>query len=404
MKADATKTYFRRRIDAELSALYTSSLQRDQLYQNAIGGHKVKPKLTMGLVLALVLMLLTLTAVAVEFLTGTQVVEQVAVPLAQGNRHENYTHEEMTELMRTLSENGITLDENSTMMQAFRSGRGYWEKDTIDEICAAAFGKKEGWTIEQKHWYGEMMVEIGAWDLNIWLIPKEGDLSREEALAFAAQAVKDTFGADVPPQANDDWTIHEVFNLVWQQETNSFPPEKAEWLFSFISNHPGTEGYDVVFTRDRQIIDVRKTPAAEPDAASQPADLYPKEADAIKQHGKVMYFWPHSVRLSVYGYPHAVPSREDYPRALAYAEQAIAHHYGTDALELLGDYQVGLIYHAYTDAQNAGVQQWDFMFTTDPTFLSDGYRVQFRQIPDEQEGNDYLFVDLCIEHANLGNG
>lgn len=404
MKADLMKSCFQQKINTELAALYTSSLQREQMYLNAIGGRKVKRKLTAGLVLALVLMLLTLTAVAVELMTGTQVVEQVAVPMAQVNQQENYTYEQMTDLLRTLNENGITLDENSTLMQAFRSGRGYWERDAINEICLTVFGQKEGWTIDQKHWYGEMMVEIGAWDLNIWVIPEEGDMTREEALAFAAKAVKETYGEDVPLQTNADWTIHEVFNLVWQQETNSYPSEKAEWFFSYLSNHPGKEGYDVVFSRDGTIIDVYQTPPREPFPVDHSSPLYPKEAAAIEQHGKVMYFWPYSVQLDVYGYPHAVPNKTDYALALAYAEQAIADHWGPDALHSLGDYQVGLVFRSYTDPQNSGVSEWDFLFTTDPVFISDGYRIQFKGIQDEQAGGGTLFVDLCVEHANLGNG
>lgn len=404
MKADPMKILFRQTINRELASLYTSSLQREQMYLNAIGGRKVKRKLTAGLVLALVLMLLTLTAVAVELMTGTQVVEQVAVPMAQDNQQENYTYEQMTDLLRTLNENGITLDENSTLMQAFRSGRGYWERDAINEICLTVFGQKEGWTIDQKHWYGEMMVEIGAWDLNIWVIPEEGDMTREEALAFAAGAVKEKYGEEVPVQANADWEIQEVFNLVWHQETDSFPPEMAEWYISFLSTHPDKEGYDVVFSRDGTLLDLHKSPPLSPAPDAEPAPLYPKEAAAIEKHGKVMFFWPHSVRLDVYGYPHAVPDKAQYALALAYAEQAIADHYGPDALALLGDYQVGLVYHAYTDAQTKNVQQWDFVFTTDPAFLSDGYRIQFKGIQDEQAGGGTLFVDLCVEHANLGNG
>lgn len=46
---------------------------------------------------------------------------------------------------------------------------------------------------------------------------------------------------------------------------------------------------------------------------------------------------------------------------------------------------------------------WDFMFTTDPTYLSDGYRVQFRYPANEKDGEETVF-DLTVEHANLGNG
>ena len=104
------------------------------------------------------MLLIAATALAVALLSPKEIVEQVAVPVAQNNDQENYTYEELADLIRTLNENGITLDEGSTLMKAFQSGHGYWEQSTIREICLAAFGEDEGaWTIEQRHWYGEMM-------------------------------------------------------------------------------------------------------------------------------------------------------------------------------------------------------------------------------------------------------
>ena len=45
----------------------------------------MKKKLTVGLILVIVLILTTLTAMAIELMTGKEVVEQVAVPMAQNN-------------------------------------------------------------------------------------------------------------------------------------------------------------------------------------------------------------------------------------------------------------------------------------------------------------------------------
>lgn len=408
MKDEQMKALFREKIQGELSGLSTSSLQQNRFYQNAVGGYKVKKKLTVGLVLALALMLLTLTAVAVEFLTGMQLVEQLAVPLAQKNEQKNYTHEEMTELLLALNENGITLDESSTLMQAFQSGRGYWERDTIREICRAAFGGMENtWTLEQKHWYGEMLVAIGDWEINLWLIPGEGDMTKEEARNHAAKALKEKFGAELPAESNDAWIIHEVFNLVWDQETNAYPPEKAEWYISYINRTTDREDYSVTFTRQGQLLDVWKNPSAAeaiPAGNADPAPLYPQESEAIAQYGKVMYYWPPEIQVQVYGYPHAIPAREDYEHALEIAKKAILDQYGPDALEALGEYQVGLLHTAVQNETNgAAVLGWDFMLTTDPEFLSDGYRVQFQQAPDDKTGAETI-INLSVENANLGNG
>ena len=127
----------------------------------------MKKKISVVAILVAALMLFTVTALAVVLLSPKEIVEQVAVPTAQSNEQENYTYEDLQNLLQTLNENGITLDEGSTLMQAFKAGHGYWERDTIDEICRTAFGRNQGvWTLEQKHWYGEMMKAIGAWGIN----------------------------------------------------------------------------------------------------------------------------------------------------------------------------------------------------------------------------------------------
>ena len=74
-------------LDAEMSGMRVSPYLQERILDNAIGGVKVKPKLTLGLVLAIVLILVTAAAVAVTvaFIAPQEVVEQVAVPMAQQN-------------------------------------------------------------------------------------------------------------------------------------------------------------------------------------------------------------------------------------------------------------------------------------------------------------------------------
>lgn len=66
-------------LDAQLSGLRTSPLQREVLFQQATGGKYMKRKLTAGLALALILILTALTAVAME-LTGWSVLEWLSPP------------------------------------------------------------------------------------------------------------------------------------------------------------------------------------------------------------------------------------------------------------------------------------------------------------------------------------
>ena len=117
-----------------------------------------------------------------------------------------------------------------------------------------------------------------------------------------------------------------------------------------------------------------------------------------------MYFWPQEVLVEVYDDDYSIPTEEEYNRALQFAENAIGEKYGEDALILLGEYKVGVMLRRFDDLTEAGRVQlsWDLMFTTDPVYLSDGYRVQFVQFlySNEREEID----ELSVEPANMGNG
>jgi len=334
-------------------------------------------------------------------------VEQVAVPVAQNNDQENYTYEELADLIRTLNENGITLDEGSTLMKAFQSGHGYWEQSTIREICLAAFGEDEGvWTIEQRHWYGEMMVSIGAYGINVNLIPEEGDMTTEQAHALGAEALKDAFGVELPAESNDEWLIYEMFYIGLDLETGTYPPEKACWSFSYIDRGTGKMAYSVSFDRAGNNLGTSQYVIT---TSELNADLLNEltnssESAAIEKYGSVMYFWPDEVKAEVYGDDYMTPSSEEYEKALKIAEDAIREKYGEDALTRLGEYKVGFM-HRHIDDRAEGNRfqlDWDFMFSTDTEYLSDGYRVNFVQ---------FLFTDgteeiceLVVGPANMGNG
>lgn len=65
------------------------------------GGLFVKKKMSVGLIALIALLLLSLTAVAIELLTGMQIIEHFAVPMAQENDSEPYQEFEDTETNAT---------------------------------------------------------------------------------------------------------------------------------------------------------------------------------------------------------------------------------------------------------------------------------------------------------------
>lgn len=400
----------RQEINAELSFLDSRpSLHYDIMSQ--IKGEKVVNKrVSLALVFTIILVLGTLTALAVELLTGMQIVEQFAVPMAQENdsepyMQENYTYDELAQLIQTLSENGITLDEGSIIQKALASGHGYWEKDTIREICNVTFGPDPGaWTLEQKHWYGEMMTAIGAWDININLLPEEGDLSQEEAYEIATSALMSEYGFDLSDSSNT-WRVCVGFSLVWNEETQSMSPNDAQWNFTVSrQTNPDRLVYNVCFDRFGKRISTFYYPEDDTEMNSQPGSLPDKEAEAIAYYGHVYHFWTPDVQADALGNTYRSPEQSDYIRALQMAMDLIAERYGPCALWDLEGYYCGLAYQEFEDTETNATQKiWDFMFTTDREYLSNGYRVQFRWIIDHNTGEETV-VDVCVEHANMGVG
>ena len=141
MREAEERMIFQNAVDRRLSGLQENPFLAQRIMNAEKGEIKVKKKLTLSMVLVIALLLIAVTALAVALLSPKEIVEQVAVPVAQNNDQENYTYEELADLIRTLNENGITLDEGSKIVQAFQAGHGYWEGDTIKEICRAAFGE-----------------------------------------------------------------------------------------------------------------------------------------------------------------------------------------------------------------------------------------------------------------------
>ena len=194
MREDLNRAKMHKAIDSTLSGLNGDPWLFQRVSARAAEGEiKVKKKLSTGLVLVIVLMLIAAVAVAVTLLTHQEVVEQVAVPMAVENDADvgingSYTAEQLTELIRTLNENGITLEENNKLMQAIQSGQGYWEEETLMEICRQAFGGNfYTWTLEQQDWYEHLMVEIGFYESYDSHLPGEENMGYGFGSTFAAR-------------------------------------------------------------------------------------------------------------------------------------------------------------------------------------------------------------------------
>lgn len=214
----------------------------------------VKKKMSVGLVLTLILILLSATAVAAVLLTAMEVIEQEAVPMAQENdggvRPQTvYSNEELYAILATAAENGLTLSDDSSVMRALRNGEGYYEEETIMALCREAFGGYfSEWSVEEKHWFEEMMIAIGfSSGTNPYELPGEGDLTPDEARALAKKLIWDDFGADIPLDDPAKYRHEEEF-YDFHNDTES----ASNWYFNFYPKTLEGKEYYVNFDRHGQ--------------------------------------------------------------------------------------------------------------------------------------------------------
>ena len=268
MKDNKMELQIRHSLNAELSGLSTTSLQRDRFFENAIGGNKVKRKLTYSLILAIAILLIAATAFAVALLSPKEVVEQVAVPMAQENDKDwrvetDYTPDELAAFIRQCNENGIDLDENDAIMKAFRSGQGYNEQEAIMAVCRVAFGGVYGeWTIAERHWFEDVMVSIGWAEENYVLLPGPDDLTEEEARTRLIAAIRETFGAELPLEdktqyetslAYSNESIDEIWTMTCHPRTKG-----AEAFYEAFLDKAGnvTDVYSVDYGRSQTLAEM----------------------------------------------------------------------------------------------------------------------------------------------------
>ena len=250
MKDETISMQIQQALNAELSFLAPSSSRQEAIFDYATGGKPMKRtfRLSFGLVLVLVILLTAFTAVAAVLLSAQDVIEQNAVPMARENDTDTrivteYTPEQLADLIRTANENGITLDETTGIMQALRRGEGYWEDEAIMEICRQAFGGLfYEWTIEEKHWFTEILSKTGNEADDSCPLPDEEDLTTDEARQRAVALLQAEYpGARALEEKGlyrrEEWLSKEEGDTEWQFRFS--PMDLEHPLYAIVLNKAG---------------------------------------------------------------------------------------------------------------------------------------------------------------------
>ena len=150
--------------------------------------------------LALVIALPAAGARAASLDTVKTLIEQTALPMARENDTEEritgtYSPQELSVLIAAAREAGVTLDkQTSYVLRALRRGESYWEFETIEETCEAAFGGRFWeWPVETSAWYEQTLSEAFGYEYYGSDGPTEEDLPAAEAWRIAQDALEKTY-------------------------------------------------------------------------------------------------------------------------------------------------------------------------------------------------------------------
>lgn len=213
------------------------------------GGFKVK-KASVGLAIAIVTMLLAVTAVAAALLTPKEVVEETALPLALKNDTENFTREELLTILTVAEENGITLSEY--WYSALEAPQGAPKDELIRSLAAEEFGSFMYWTIEQQHWFGEILVAIGAWEVNTYVLPSKGELDYCGAYDRVREYILVEHQADVADASR--WTTAVEYSFDVNDDGSHTTPC---WWFCFVPGSLADGSYEVCMSPQGEIYSCR---------------------------------------------------------------------------------------------------------------------------------------------------
>lgn len=254
MKRQTRSEQIQNAIDTTLSGLKDDPRLAQQVIRAARQMETPKRKRFYGMVLAALLLLLAATAVAAAYLSAQQFVQQEVLPLAQENDadgyEEKFSNQELAEIVRLARENGIALSDE--MMAAFENGYGYYEQSAIMEIVSTALGKKYySWSIEEKYWFGEVMVLLGFRTDNPCRLPSGDDASQQDCLSVIQRDILETYGDDITDSSI--WEQSVSFETLSEDNATQSQPH---WYFQFDSLDLRHNSYSVELTAQGQIVAV----------------------------------------------------------------------------------------------------------------------------------------------------
>lgn len=249
-------------LNDHLSGLYvTEGRHRAMMNEIVRGGGKGKKKVSAAMALFAIFLITAATAAAAVLLHSFYE-SVIDMEIERGPFH-TWSLEEKTELIDLLSENGWSFSEKdmgvlrnehvanvkkerlATQMIVDRFGR----EDAVShmDIIESVKGPMSTWSLEDKAWYSEY-IRSQKTLLDSWrdVLPEENDLTREEAVEIAKEAIL------LAHTLRSDELENRIVNVSFFVNNAH---EEPCWLISWQTDPYAASEYTVLLTRAGEIIE-----------------------------------------------------------------------------------------------------------------------------------------------------
>ena len=194
-------------------------------------GKPMKKRISVGFVLAVVFTLLAASALAAVLLGGKDFVEQIMAPKAVENTSQNFTKEEIAEILKIAEENNLTLSDVDVYRLNHLGESGYSKEELMRRFVKTEYGfYPAAWPIEVQHWYEQLLKACGldqsVHQINV--LPEGDEITEEQAVKIAEDFIHDKYDPTV--DLNDKakylrfltYREHKLGDIVYR-----------EWSFSY---------------------------------------------------------------------------------------------------------------------------------------------------------------------------
>ena len=181
-------------------------------------------KIPIGLVAALVALLITMGALAAALLSGKDFVEQELAPRAAQNESDKWTQAELDVILSSAQEHGIEMP--ASLLEELRNAEdGLYKEELMRDFLRTSLGYYPStWSIEDQAWYHNLLLSVGLDSpMGNCVLPAEGEISQDEAVAIVHAHLAQTYGADPaqladPAQYRQNMTYRETRHSVYYTE------------------------------------------------------------------------------------------------------------------------------------------------------------------------------------------